>query len=92
MAALAAERISRDGEAADLEQRERELAAGMEELSRKQEELGRQQEALGRQQEELGRHREALGRQQEAAADKAQKELRSLIDRALQSGAAQEVR
>jgi beta-lactamase regulating signal transducer with metallopeptidase domain len=92
MAALAAERISRDDDAADLEQRERGLAARMEELSRKQEELGRQQEALGRQQEELGRHQEALGRQQEAAGEKAQQALRSLIDRALQSGAAQEVR
>ena len=57
----------------------------MEELSRQMEDLGRQQEALGKQQEELGR-------QQEALSAKADKEFHELMDRAVRSGAAQEVR
>jgi beta-lactamase regulating signal transducer with metallopeptidase domain len=88
--ALAADRARRGngGDSADdrdLEKRERELDAKMEDLGRQQEELGRQQEALGKQQEDLGRQQEELSR-------KAEKELRTLIDRALQSGQAQEVR
>jgi beta-lactamase regulating signal transducer with metallopeptidase domain len=69
----------------DLDRREKELSAKMTEL-------GHQQEALGRQQEELGRQQEALGRQQEELGRKAETEMRSLMDRAVQSGAAQEVK
>ncbi|HEY0510736.1 MAG TPA: M56 family metallopeptidase [Thermoanaerobaculia bacterium] len=83
---LSADRARRgDGDDRDLEKREKEIDAKMEALSKQQEELGRQQEALGHQQEELGR-------QQEAASRKAQKEMRTMIDRALQNGQAQEVR
>ncbi|HTG35318.1 MAG TPA: M56 family metallopeptidase [Thermoanaerobaculia bacterium] len=85
--ALAADRARRGGDAddRDLERRERELDRKQEELSRQQEELGRQQEVLGKQQEELGRQQEELGR-------KAEREMKMLIERAIQSGAAQEVR
>ncbi|MEO6194002.1 MAG: M56 family metallopeptidase [Thermoanaerobaculia bacterium] len=85
--ALAADRARRGGDAddRDLERRERELDRKQEELSRQQEELGRQQEALGKQQEELGRQQEELGR-------KAEREMKTLIERAIQSGAAREVR
>ena len=93
MASLAAERAGRDSDdERDLEARERELEVRMEELGRQQEELGRQQEALGRQQEELGRQQEELGRQQEAASKKAERELRGLLEQAIRSGAAQEVK
>jgi beta-lactamase regulating signal transducer with metallopeptidase domain len=90
MGTLAADRARRgnggdNADDRDLEKRERELDAKMEDLGRQQEELGRQQEALGKQQEDLGRQQEELSR-------KAEKELRTLIDRALQSGQAQEVR
>ncbi len=79
MGTLASDRARRgDGDDRDLDRREKELSAKMEDLGRQQEELGRQQEALGRQQEELGR--------------KAEKEMHALIDRAIQSGAAQEVK
>jgi bla regulator protein BlaR1 len=85
--AIAADRARRGGDAddRDLERRERELDRKQEELSRQQEELGRQQEVLGKQQEELGRQQEELGR-------KAEREMKALIERAIQSGAAQEVR
>jgi beta-lactamase regulating signal transducer with metallopeptidase domain len=85
--ALAADRARRGGDAddRDLEKRERELDRKQEELSKQQEELGRQQEVLGKQQEELGRQQEGLGR-------KAEREMKTLIERAIQSGAAQEVR
>ena len=85
-AALAADRARRGGDDdRDLEKRERELDRKQEELSRQQEELGRQQEVLGKQQEELGRQQEELGR-------KAEREMKTLIERAIQSGAAQEVK
>ncbi len=92
MAALAAEQIGRDGDDRDLEKRQEALETQMEELGRQQEELGRQQEALGRQQEELGRRQEELGRQQEAASEKAQQELRELMEQAIRSGTAQPVK
>jgi bla regulator protein BlaR1 len=86
-AALASARARRGGDAdeRDLDKREKELDAKMEKL-------GRQQEALGKQQEELGRQQEALGRQQEELGRKAEKEMHELMDRAVKSGAAQEVR
>lgn len=86
IAALAAESVRRGGDDdRDLERHEKELSEKMEELGRQQEELGRQQEVLGRQQEELGR-------QQEAASARADKGLHEVIDRAIRSGAAQEVK
>jgi len=87
MGALAADRARRgdSSDDRDLEKREKDLNAKMEELGRQQEELGRQQEALGKQQEALGKQQEELGR-------KADKELRTLIDRSIQNGQAQEVR
>jgi beta-lactamase regulating signal transducer with metallopeptidase domain len=87
LGAMAADRARRGDDAADrdLERREKEIDRKMEELSRQMEDLGRQQEELGRQQEELGR-------QQEAASARADKELHELMDRAIRSGAAQEVR
>jgi beta-lactamase regulating signal transducer with metallopeptidase domain len=85
--ALAADRVRRGSDADDSD-----LDRRMEELSRKMDDLGRQQEELGRQQEVLGRQQEELGRQQEALSAKAEKELRSLMSRAIQSGAAQEVK
>jgi bla regulator protein BlaR1 len=79
MGTLGADRARRgDGDDRDLDRREKELSAKMEDLGRQQEELGRQQEALGRQQEELGR--------------KAENEMHALMDRAMQIGAAQEVK
>ncbi|HEV8578320.1 MAG TPA: M56 family metallopeptidase [Thermoanaerobaculia bacterium] len=92
MAALSAERMGRDDDDATLERRERELEGKMEALGQQQEELGRQQEALGRQQEELGRQQEELGRQQEAAGEEAKKEIRTLMEQAVHSGAAQPVK
>jgi bla regulator protein BlaR1 len=74
-----------DADDRDLDRREKELSAKMDDL-------GRQQEALGRQQEELGRQQEALGRQQEELGRKAEKEMHTLMDHAVQSGAAQEVK
>lgn len=73
-----------------LERRQRELGQEMGELGRKQAELGALQAELGRQQAELGRQQSELGRQQQEAAEKAEKELGSLIDRAIQSGLAKE--
>ena len=46
-----------------------------------QEELGRKQEELDRQQEALRRQQEELGHQQEAASRKAEKELKTLMER-----------
>jgi bla regulator protein BlaR1 len=92
--ALAADRARRGGDAddRDLERREREFDQKQEELSRQQEELSRQQEELGRQQEALGTQQEELGRQQEELSRKAEREMKTLIERAIQSGAAREVR
>ena len=84
--ALAAEQARRGGDD------DRELDRKMAELSRKMEELGEQQEELGRQQEVLGKQQEELGRQQEELGRKAEKELHALMNRAIQSGVAQEVR
>jgi bla regulator protein BlaR1 len=79
----------RDGRA----ERERaHLEREMEELGKQQEELGRRQEELGRQQEALGQQQERLGKLQEEAAHKARAQLRALLDQALASGTAQEVR
>jgi beta-lactamase regulating signal transducer with metallopeptidase domain len=85
--ALASARARRGGDAdeRDLDKREKELEAKMDDL-------GRQQEALGKQQEELGRQQEALGRQQEELGRKAEKEMHELMERAVKSGAAQEVK
>lgn len=86
LGAIAAQRARRgDADDRDLERREREINKKMDELSRQQEDLGRQQEALGKQQEELGR-------QQEELSARADKEFHELMDRAVRSGAAQEVR
>ncbi len=86
LGALAADRARRgDADDRDLERREKEINKKMDELGRQMEDLGRQQEALGKQQEELGR-------QQEAASARADKEFHELMDRAIHSGAAQEVR
>ena len=83
---IAADRARRgDADDRDLERREKEIDRKMEELSRQMEDLGRQQEALGKQQEELGR-------QQEELSARADKQLHELMDRAIHSGAAQEVR
>jgi bla regulator protein BlaR1 len=84
---LAAEQARRGGDDDD-----REIDRKMAELDRKMEELGEQQEELGRQQEVLGRQQEELGRQQEELGRKAEKELHVLMNRAIQSGVAQEVR
>jgi bla regulator protein BlaR1 len=87
LGAIAARRAHRgdDADDRDLERREKEIDRKMEDLNRQMEDLGRQQEALGKQQEELGR-------QQEALSAKADKEFHELMDRAIRSGAAQEVR
>ena len=87
MGTLGAARVRRgsDADDRDLDRREKEISARMEDL-------GRQQEALGRQQEELGRQQETLGRQQEELSRKAEKEMHDLMDRAVQSGAAQPVK
>lgn len=83
---LAANRARRgDADDRDLERREKEIDRKMEELSRQMEDLGRQQEDLGKQQEELGR-------QQEEASARAEKQFHELLDKAIHSGAAQEVR
>jgi bla regulator protein BlaR1 len=83
---LASERARRgDGDDRDLDKKEKELDAKMEDL-------GRQQEALGKQQEELGRQQEILGQQQEELSRKSEKEMHELIDRAIKTGAAQEVK
>lgn len=92
IAALAAERVGRDDDDPEFERKEREISRKMEELGRQQEELGRQQEQYSEPQEELGRRQEELGRQQEVASEKAGKEMKALMDRAIRSGAAEEVR
>ncbi len=55
-------------------------------------ELGRRQAELGRLQGELGAQQGELGRRQAEAARQAQRGLRELLDRALASGAAKEVK
>jgi bla regulator protein BlaR1 len=87
-AALAAKqvRMEQDGKDADAIDQE------MEELNRQQEELGRQQEELGRQQEELGSRQEELGRQQERLGKEAEVKFRGLVDEALRTGKAQELK
>ena len=92
MATLAAEQAASDKDDGDLEKRQHDLEKQMDDLGRQQEELGRQQEELGRQQEALGRQQEELGRQQEAASAKAEKEFHALMEQAVRSGAAQEVK
>ena len=92
IAALSAEQSRSVKDDSQLEKRQRDLDAQQEDLSRQQEELGRQQEELGRQQEALGRQQEELGRQQEAASAKAEKELHALMEQAVRSGSAQEVK
>jgi bla regulator protein BlaR1 len=84
---LAADRARRgdDADSHDLDKREKDLDAKMEDL-------GRQQEALGKQQEELGRQQEVLGHQQEELGRKTDKEIHEVMDRAVKSGAAQEVK
>ncbi len=84
---LAADRARRGGDAddRDLDRREKEINQKMEELSRQMEDLGRQQEDLGKRQEELGH-------QQEEISARADKQLHEMMDRAIHSGAAQEVR
>jgi bla regulator protein blaR1 len=86
IAALAVKGIGGDGEDdPDLEKRQ-------EEIDRQQKELGRQQAELGRQQAALGKQQAELGRQQAAATEKAEKELRALMEQAIRSGAAQPIK
>jgi bla regulator protein BlaR1 len=74
------------------EARHRELESNMRKLAEQQTELGRQQEELGRQQETLGEQQQKLGKLQQRASREAEAKLRILIDQALASGLAQEIR
>jgi Skp family chaperone for outer membrane proteins len=57
-----------------------------------QKRLGRRQGELGKQQSELGRRQSELGRQQEEASRAAERKVAALLDTAIRSGAAKEVR
>lgn len=70
----------------------RDAGEKIEELGRQQEELGRQQAALGERQAELGDQQAKLGERQGKLAAEAEKKLQALIDRAVASGLAQEVK
>lgn len=89
--AIAAKR-ARGADSADLDKREQEIERKMADLARQQEELASQQEKYAGMQEELAGRQEELASQQEAASERAEKEMKSLFERALRSGAAQEVR
>jgi beta-lactamase regulating signal transducer with metallopeptidase domain len=62
------------------------------ELGDQQRELGKQQAELGEQQRQLGRQQEVLGREQEKAGHEARARLRTLLDKAIAQGTAQEVK
>ncbi|HYU34003.1 MAG TPA: M56 family metallopeptidase [Thermoanaerobaculia bacterium] len=90
--ALASQQAGRALSGRDREDHDENLDSQMKELSDKMEALGRQMEALGKQQEELGRQQEALGRQQEQLAHEGERQLKSLLDQALASGLAKQVK
>jgi hypothetical protein len=66
-------------------------ARAMGELGRQQAALGRQQAELGRQQAELGKEQAVLGREQGRLAAIATRQLRTLLEEAVQRGVAQRV-
>ncbi|GGD32254.1 M56 family metallopeptidase [Pseudoxanthomonas indica] len=72
-----------------LEKETEALAARQEALGNQQEALGRQQEALGSKQSVLGEQQAALGTRQAAASDRADAQMKQLLDQAIASGVAQ---
>lgn len=87
--------LSRDDSAAAqkqraaLDQQSEALAARQQALGDQQEALGRQQEALGSKQSALGEQQAALGKLQSAASDRADAQMKQLIDQAIANGQAQ---
>lgn len=87
--------LSRDDSAAAQKQREaldrqsEALAVRQQALGDQQEALGRQQEALGNKQSALGEQQSALGELQSAASDRADAQMKQLIDQAIANGQAQ---
>lgn len=85
MSAVSSERAKRGGgQAPDLDRR-------MKEISAKLDEIGRQQDELARQQGDLEKQQEAIGHEQDQESRRVERELRSLMDRAVQSRLAEPV-
>ena len=72
-----------------LDQQSEALATRQQALGDQQEALGRQQEALGSKQSALGEQQAALGKLQSAASDRADAQMKQLIDQAIANGQAQ---
>ena len=85
------ERAALGQELAAVEAEMEGIGRQMEELAREMERLAEPMEDLGRQMEEYGRQMEALGAKMEAAAQRADAELRTLMDEAIRTGRAQAV-
>lgn len=76
----------------EFERLNEELAEQMEELGRMQERLGSRMEPLAQQQSELGAQMEVLAREMERVSRRSQRQVRSVIERAIRDGKARSVR
>lgn len=87
LSSAAALRTRRGGDAdsRDLDEREEQIDAQIRVIEHRQEDLAKQQSVVEKQQE-------ALGQDQEAESRRVEKELRSLMDSAIQGGLAQKIR
>ncbi len=104
-AALVARQVASRGSSAELDRQQEELDAEMDRLGRQMHELGRQQGELGERQGELGQKQAELGEKQAELGEKqaqlgelqaeagrrAQKEIASLLERALAASKAEKV-
>jgi beta-lactamase regulating signal transducer with metallopeptidase domain len=99
-ATLAAEASSGDGRTAEARERrrqelreaQRKLEREMTALGAQQRELGAKQRELGQRQSQLGRRQSALGREQERVSREAEAKLHTLLDQAIATGTAKEVK
>jgi len=87
-----ARRQARGQDTRDLERTADELSDQMEALSRQQEKLSEQMEPFSRQQEELGSQMERLSREMERASRTTSRQVRALIERAIEDGSAEPLR
>lgn len=89
-AALGAQQAALGAKQAALGAEQARLALGGDDAAQRR--LGERQGELGRQQGELGRRQSELGRQQEEAGRAAERKVNALLDEAIRSGAAKEIR
>jgi bla regulator protein blaR1 len=87
-----ADRRAFDDERRLIEREMRELDGEMRALDARMREAEKPMQHLGEQMEVLGKEMEALGRKMEEEVRKAETEMRALLDRAVATGAAQEVK